>query len=304
MTQGFVTIATGDEQYYRLARTLLRSYRQNAQEPMRFAVIADRHNAYTEEFDDVVILEDPKNSWMDKLSLLDNCPYDENIFIDADCTVYRDINFFFTLFEQQSDFSCFGIALPLDATWGWFTAQAAQVYPIHFITHLHGISYFIRKGEAIKELARLCEDIQKNYFKIEFRQFSAKMADETIFALAMAVMNMKPVTAQPDYYCFAPCSTYLSVDYLKRKNAFRNDWDGDVENAHIIHWSNEYTKKARYRLERHKIDHLYRRGKVNALYSLFVYRLGPLGLMYRFQDGMTFCRKVLNKIGKMAKKKG
>ena len=87
MTKGFITIATGDERYYRMARTLLRSYRQTCAEPVRFAVIADRENEYTAEFDDVVILEKPTNSWMDKLQLLQCCPYDENIFIDADCLV-------------------------------------------------------------------------------------------------------------------------------------------------------------------------------------------------------------------------
>ena len=92
MVRGFVTIATGHERYYRMARNLLRSYRQNCSERVRFALIADRRNEYTEEFDDVVILENPANNWMDKLELLCNCPYDENIFIDADCLVYRDIH--------------------------------------------------------------------------------------------------------------------------------------------------------------------------------------------------------------------
>lgn len=102
MRQGFVTIATGDERYYHMALNLLHSYRQNCSQPMRFALIADRHNAFTEEFDDVVILENPTNSWMDKLTLLQKCPYDENIFIDADCLVYRDINFFWDIFPHAS----------------------------------------------------------------------------------------------------------------------------------------------------------------------------------------------------------
>ena len=104
MQRGFVTIATGDERYYILARNLLRSYRQNTATPMRFAVIADRHNQYTEEFDNAVILDNPTNSWMDKLTLLTSCPYDENLFLDADCLVYRDINFSGNCMQGQMTF--------------------------------------------------------------------------------------------------------------------------------------------------------------------------------------------------------
>ena len=48
MTRGFVTIATGSENYYRIARNLLRSYRLFTASPMPFALICDKENEYTE----------------------------------------------------------------------------------------------------------------------------------------------------------------------------------------------------------------------------------------------------------------
>ena len=102
MTKGFVTIATGDDRYYRIAVNLLRSYRKNCEKPMPFAVIADRVNEFTDEFDDVIILDNPTLSWMDKMRLLDSCPYDENLVLDADCLVYQDINFFGIYFRMQT----------------------------------------------------------------------------------------------------------------------------------------------------------------------------------------------------------
>ena len=59
MTRGFVTIATGDEQYYRIAANLLRSYRFFSASPMPFALICDRENEYSAEFDHTIILKDP-----------------------------------------------------------------------------------------------------------------------------------------------------------------------------------------------------------------------------------------------------
>ena len=47
MTHGFITIATGDEQYYRMAVNLLSSYRYFTGSALPFAVLADRENEYT-----------------------------------------------------------------------------------------------------------------------------------------------------------------------------------------------------------------------------------------------------------------
>lgn len=258
MKQGFVTIATGDAQYYRMARTLLRSYRQNCPQPLPFAILCDRENEFTAEFDDVVILPDPKRSWMDKMALLTHCPYDENLFLDADCTVYRDINHMMARFSgQSSDFSCFGLVLPTDSENGWFTRKAAELYPIRFITHLHGISYFVRKSPVIDELRTLCDDITVNYEKLRFSCFPTKLADEPIFALAMAVLDLKPIQAKPDDYCFVPSATSLRANYLKRKTVYRTPWDGKVRGGCILHWSNAETIKGTYRLEAEKIDHLH-----------------------------------------------
>ena len=56
--KGFVTIATGQERYYKLARNLLHSYRLFAKDPFPFAIISDRENEYTSEFDKVIVISD------------------------------------------------------------------------------------------------------------------------------------------------------------------------------------------------------------------------------------------------------
>lgn len=254
MSKGFVTIATGDERYYRMARTLLRSYRQTSKTPGRFALIADRENEYTAEFDDVVILENPENSWMDKLRLLDSCPYDENIFIDADCLIYQDVNFFWDLFAQADDFSCFGKVLPMDSKDGWFTAEAAQVYPIRFITHLHGICYFLRKGAALEKMAGQCRTIIENYDMVRYKGFNDRLADEPVFALAMAVLDLKPIERKPEYYCFVPFATKFQSNYFTKEVSFENPKDGKVERCCIVHWGNLNTKKARYLADASVVD--------------------------------------------------
>lgn len=69
-TKGFITLATGKEEYYRLAENLLRSYRLFCNFPLPFAILADQKNKYTDQFDDVIIFPNgSSHSYLDKLSL-------------------------------------------------------------------------------------------------------------------------------------------------------------------------------------------------------------------------------------------
>lgn len=88
--RGFVTIATGHQRYYRLAQNLLLSYHQFATELYPVAIIADRENEITAQFDHVIVISDASNSYNDKLKLFRELPYEETIFIDADSLAYGD----------------------------------------------------------------------------------------------------------------------------------------------------------------------------------------------------------------------
>ena len=106
--RGFATIATGSEHYYQLAANLLHSYRRNGGGAWPFAIIAEEENEYTKAFDQLVLMPNPTHSYMDKLRLFECLPYDEIIFIDADCLVYGCIDDWWSRFENGPAFSCFG----------------------------------------------------------------------------------------------------------------------------------------------------------------------------------------------------
>lgn len=286
MSKGFITVATGSERYYRMAYNLLRSYRMNCESPMRFAIITDQKNQYTTEFDDVIILEHATKSWMDKMALLTSCPYDENIFIDADCLVYHDINFFWDLFSSADDFSCFGKILPMDSTEGWYTRQAEQVYPIKSIIHLHGTAYFIRKSPIIEEMNMLCMDIIEKYHQIKFRDFNDRLADEPIFALAMGILGLRPIPRKQEYYCFVPYAIKMKSDYLSRTINYRNPGENECTWCHLLHWGNVNTGKAAYRTEVDKMNYLLssRDGITAKIYKWFFYDLNVFYSFYHAKD--------------------
>lgn len=103
-TRGFVTIATGGEIYYKLARNLLCSYRFHNPDGLPFAIICDEENKFTSGFDDVVLMDNPSFSPVDKLRLSDLAPYDETIFIDSDCLVYRNLDGLWDILKNSPDF--------------------------------------------------------------------------------------------------------------------------------------------------------------------------------------------------------
>ena len=100
-TRGFVTIATGSEVYYKIAVNLLNSYRLATKDPMPFAIMSDQKNKCTDLFDDVIIIDNPQRTFMDKFVLLKAAPYQETIFFDADILAYGDLNYYWGFFKTQ-----------------------------------------------------------------------------------------------------------------------------------------------------------------------------------------------------------
>lgn len=152
--RGFVTIATGHERYYILAHNLLYSYRKFAEKPYPFAIIADRENAITAEFDDVLLLSDASNSYLDKLKLFRELPYEETIFIDADSLAYGDLNVWWDMFATAGDFSLFGYAnRDLTNAKRWFAASGMKEFSsqISFVPDFNGGVYLYAQHRDLQE---------------------------------------------------------------------------------------------------------------------------------------------------------
>lgn len=191
--RGFVTIATGKDKYYDMAVNLLRSYRQNSSDSAPFALICDRDCPQAREFDSFVLLETAHRSYVDKLFLVQNTPFEETIFIDADCLILRDTQPLWEDFAEMTDFSCYGKVLPLDSRRGWFFYEdMGDLQPqLHYNVNFHGGLYYMRKTPHCAEVFEKALDFARNYSSYPFSGFD-KPADEPVLALAMALSGMKP----------------------------------------------------------------------------------------------------------------
>lgn len=247
-TKGFITVATGKEEYYQLAENLLRSYHLFCKKPLPFAILADRENAYTSKFDDVMIFSDgATNSYLDKLSLGDYLPYDINIFIDSDCLAYGDLNQLFDYFKDADDFSCFGRVLPLDDRTGWFEYEnlGELRQKVSYVVGLHGGIYYMRKGDICRKIFSDAKAFVPDYTKYKFKGRFNTPGDEPLVALSMAVNGCRPIP----FVLEAICCYWEHIDHMTidlSKGLARVE-EKTKYNAILVHWGTRYTRQYVYR---------------------------------------------------------
>lgn len=247
LTKGFVTIATGKEQYYKIAQNLLRSYRYTTKSPLPFAILCEEENEYTKDFDVVKIYPKATRSYLDKVEMFELLPFDINIFIDADCLCFRDINRLFDIFSEADDFCCYGRVLPLDNKTGWFEYEnlnADLQKQIEYVVGLHGGIYYIRKNEKAKKVLEDAKTFSKNYAEYKFKGNFDSPGDEPVIALSMALNRCKPISF----------NHHSIICYWEHENNFKLDIKNSIatskdigENYDIVHWGTRFTNSIPYK---------------------------------------------------------
>lgn len=274
MTQGFVTVATGDLKYYILAYNLLLSYKkQRGNKP--FVIYCDRENNYTVFFDKVIIIKNPHYSFLDKISILKSPAYDQNIFIDADCLIYKNIDHLFDYFPFEG-VKCFGSIFPLGSNNGWFKLSDIGEYKkdVKFQIGTHGGIIFFNNDKKTKDIFNKSLEISDNYNKFKFYMFDTP-ADEPILALSMAINNSPPIKKPNNVYVFLPTAKYIKSNIQKQHLIYSFDRKEFYEDALIIHFQNCNTQKARYKTEinRLKDKSLFYTSIMNFIYKLTDYKV-------------------------------
>lgn len=262
--RGCVTLATGGERYYKMALNLRNSIKL-ANPNMNIGIVTDKGNPYINLFDDVVFINNPRNSYVDKIDMLINCPYDINLFIEADCLVYNSLDYLFDIFKDCGDFSAFGEEHPLDSIGkGWFDKCGAGKYQqvINYIPSFHGGIYYIKPGEFCNKMHSLCLEILNNYYSFKFNGFP-NPADETIIALACSVLNAKLTPWIQPSICTIPSLMRSGKKILRRlPNRFRGESltikskTGEIEKQSILHFGSYFTTLALYQAESKKLNSL------------------------------------------------
>jgi len=251
INRGFVTLATGNVVYYEMAANLLASFRiHNPGVP--FAIICDRENKYTKLFDDVIVLEEANGNYIDKFSLLIKSPYDESIFIEPDCLIYRNLEFFWGLLSHESDCSSFG--------WNegglhrWFKTDETRKRLLEIVPEidenaivpLFNPGYiFIRKGPKCQKMYDDCLAVAKKITEDEVLGIypsilcGKNLRDDPIFSVAMGmnefICHAKPSSSK----CIALPSKYTinRIDIIKGVLDVTDKNGKEFKDCALLHFS-------------------------------------------------------------------
>ncbi|MBQ6178479.1 MAG: hypothetical protein IJK32_03050 [Bacteroidales bacterium] len=243
--RGFVTVATGKDWYYVLANNLLASYRYHSQNPLPFAIICDRHNKWTEDFDQVIVMDNPACSFVDKLRIIDLSPFDETIFIDADCLAYKDLNGLWDIFKGSPDFGLLG---DTHIEGMWWSRDNLGVFKdkVHEYLSCQGGIYYVRNnGKDIKAFFETCFFIKERYADFKFKLFERTVSDEMIVTLASSVHGFTPVRPWRGVIAYYPLIKDLDLD-IRTGNLFCefSDYPGIIyKDSYIVHFGTKATIK-------------------------------------------------------------
>ena len=297
MTRGFITIATGKKHYYEIAANLLKSYKHYSAKPLPFAIICEEKNEYTALFDNVIITDESTHSFMDKLLLLKLCPYDENIFIDADSLAYGDLNAYVDFFAGATDFSAIGINVSLESKDAWYDVDGIWKYGemIQYKCRVHSGVMFIRNTEKLKKLYADCLDIYSNYDKLHFR-ICANSCDEATLGIAMPMNNMKCVHENPTMLAAYPCLTYLDADILHDRLSYETQWAGRTDKGILLHFGTFHTYEPLYKFNVECLELKACNGQLSFFNMLLYDKKLKLKVMTACYQVIRFFRRVVNKL--------
>ncbi len=249
MTRGFITIATGKLHYYKIAANLLLSYRYFTKDPLPFAIIAEEENEYTALFDDVILTNESYHSFLDKFLLLKLCPYDETIFIDADCLAYDDLNKWWTFFDGATDFSAVGHMSSVDdSRSAWYNVEDLGEYgkDLPYKCQVHAGVCYIKNTNKVKRLYDDCMELYQNYDKMHFHS-CPYFVDECVFGVAMPRNGMKTTKEDMNYLSVYPFMTKVKADIWTGELKGKNVWKVATEHSVLMHFGTYYTHQAQYR---------------------------------------------------------
>jgi hypothetical protein len=181
-----LTIASGSDEYLMLAGALLKSLRLNAPEESVAVVTDRRDHPVVGRFDHVVDL-DARNGggFSQKLHLADYAPYDETLYVDADCLAYGSLD---ELWAQCETVPSVGVLARRTVTPFWCTDldRLPASYRLPSYLEFNGGLYFIRRGEAAATIFAEGREIYERSEDFGLIRFGGEFGDEPAMALALS----------------------------------------------------------------------------------------------------------------------
>lgn len=244
MSKGFLTIAFG-EKYRRMANNLLQSYRTHGGKEA-FAIVTEEEDVNTKNFDTVIIRKPDRIGFMSKLMIDTYTPYDDTIFIDADCLVGSNIDWWFSKFEENgSHVSVFGWNIDIGTTLSnpenyYFQYRKCSCYNVEYIPSFNGGVYFLKKGEVSSQVFSDARKFVDDKFDGGFLCYG----DEPNIALAMAKNKCRCI---PHNQILVFPRAKISCINMRTEEYAYEQFGEKYYDLGVIHFGSKNTKRILYK---------------------------------------------------------
>lgn len=201
MKRGILTVATGPRRYRSMASALLESIRLNSP-GFRLAVATDSAGACDDRLrglaDELVVVEERMEpGTIQKLHLDRWSPFDETLFIDSDCLVFRPLDRAWDYYRGSGGFGVIA--------YGELTAEDSHpsiqdlgaflsALGLRSIPAFNGGIYYFDRSEKAAAVFRQAREIVDRKDALGLLPFkNSGVADEPVIAAAMGLADAKPL---------------------------------------------------------------------------------------------------------------
>ena len=301
MLKGFITVANG-EYYCKLAKHLFMSYKMFGNCDFPFYVITDKEGEelLKDVFDGVIVWDGFTKSTVNKLVVFTNTPFEETIFIDADCSIVNDIGYLFERFEENgSELSAISGIHSLEGRKNGIQFSKTTIDKLgltyDFPNFNGGVYFFNKAGQGKEMIDYMMNYVLPNYNELDLMvgNSAAEMYDEPVVIVSMIKWGMKTIPQETNAMYLVQNAKKVKWNMRKRNCSFQ--WYDKMVSPSIIHWKVGGTETYNYEKYDAKLFGLYyKKG------FLFVFRKQLLSFV-KFYIYPTLL-KIFPGIQKIAKK--
>lgn len=205
LQQGYLTIAVGDPKYVEMAYHLALSLKLN--DPERPVVLLTDNKTHIPAkvkrvFHRIIPMPEREGyvGCLNKLRAFEYTPFDETIFIDADCLLTRpDMDRHWHKLRTAS----VNIAGDQVTSGRWYNfniEDILQALNIRYMVKMNSGVFYFRKNKVAEGFFETTHQLYKNYSDILrcSHRTATQVADEPFMGAAFGVMGLQPITYTPE----------------------------------------------------------------------------------------------------------
>lgn len=263
-----VTIAVGKVYYLKLAENLLRSFiLWNQQNDLHFLLVTDNTDYFSQYTGlpkihiKVISLDESDRSFTSKFKLFEHVIAEENIFIDADCLVYKQLDFVFDVFKGKN-FSAIGSNI---STGNFFcdVKTMMEKFSIPAMPKFVGCIYYFKNNPIAQSVFQKASEFKNDYDALGFVRLAGKENEEPLLAVAMALNNETLVpndgTIKCDLMYYKKVRSNVLRGYTFATAPVLEITGGEAipseANPAILHFNDAFTDHYQYKAEVFRLDH-------------------------------------------------